>query len=149
MKGIISLIAIVGIVLVLGGGVILIKFIPLFSPGANFFYIGCEGNIESTNVTSAFKGEEFLSIGRCSIYDNTDQERCEEAYSTLFNNSKPFCIWVEDIEQDINNNGYNDTCVLNPAVSCEVLTENTNPGCSDVPRCQKINIIKRMLSNII
>lgn len=148
MKASVTLATVGGMIIVLGAAALLLSLMPAFVPGAGFFYSGCEGAIEASIVTSQ-SGYNYSVPGRCLIYDNADKGKCEGAYSTIFNNSRPFCIWIDDIEVSIDQDQYYDRCVLNPEVSCEELSPETTPECSDVPRCKPINIIKRMMENIL
>ncbi len=146
-KGISFLSMIIALVLALAVGIVLIMLSGQFGDvGAKIYYADCEGNVEGDRTNQT--GGEYILSERCTSFQ--DEEACEETYTSMFNN-RTFCVWLGGLtEVDIDNDGEFDIegCLMNTDIFCEDLDEDSNPKCSNIPRCHPINIIKKAIESL-
>jgi len=141
-------IAIVAIV----GGMVLLAILGKFRFGAEFYFAGCEGDIEGQRCfsisgcgTPLSEDEELVGIAnpRCTIYSD-DKFTCENAYGKIKKDEREisFCVWREELKAQ------NKSCLINPEIGCEDLSQDTKPRCQDVPRCRPVSQIKKAMQSL-
>ena len=107
----------------------------------------CEGTIAAPMVN--IEGTGYYLSGICVIYSD-NEGLCERSYSTIFENNKSFCEWINispnKYLDPIKNENVSTGCVVNSRVNCEDLSESTSPQCSQVPGCREVNVIYKKLN---
>ncbi len=102
---------------------------------------------------------------RCSIYTERGPDACNSTYKMITKDGEKinFCVWIESkrydfnrdgkIGLDLDGDGNIDTpkepgCVENPEIICKDLSQETEPRCSDVPRCEPVSAIQQAIGKL-
>ena len=114
------------------------------------------------------KSDKLIGIinPRCNIYTKRGPTACNSTYKMIKKESGDevnFCVWVTDKAYDFNGDGNISTvpefeeggierdgvesgCVANPDITCRELSQDTQPKCSDVARCEPLSAIQRAVN---
>jgi len=129
--------------------------------GGEFFYVGCEGDIEGTQCLGNPIGETNITVSSCGTGIKTvqaiDSPRCDiynsytqcilTSYAPVKQEEKNIsvCLWDKD---GFDVSGKVVHCFMNSELSCDDFTQLTTPKCGDVPGCRPVSAIKRAVEAI-